>query len=155
MNIILIGEDGKLIGDVSIDQARKLAKDSNKDLIMVNAKNNTYRIADAGKLKYEQKQKEKQQRIQKRSHKIKEIQVSPHISDHDLNIKISHVKDFLSKGLKTKLVMVLKGRNVAFKDLAITRFNNIISDLLNSGATTDGPIKADGRDLIVYLSPKM
>src|SRR5574337_1685457 len=110
MNITLVGEDGKLIGQVSLEQARTLAKESGKDLIMINAKSNTYRIADAGKLKYEQKQKEKQQRAQQRTHKVKEIQLSPNIDTNDLNTKISHAREFLNKGFKTKITMMLKGR---------------------------------------------
>ena len=155
MNIILIGEDGKLVGEIAIDRARKMAKESGKDLIMVNAKNNTYRIADAGKLKYEQRQKDKQQRAQRRSHKIKEMQFSPNISDHDLNVKVAHVKEFLSKGLKTKLTMVLKGRQAAFRELAFSKLNSIVSNLVSEGiATSDGPIKTEGRDLMVYLISK-
>ena len=153
MNIILIGEDGKLVGQITIDQARRMAKESGKDLIMVNAKNNTYRIADAGKLKYEQRQKDKQQRSQRRSHKIKEIQFTPNISDHDLNVKVSHIREFLSKGLKTKLTMVLKGRQAAFRELAFNKLNAIISDLKEI-AIPDGPIKTEGRDLMVYLISK-
>ena len=155
MNITLIGEDGKLIGNINLEQARRMAKESGKDLIMVNAKSGIYRIADAGKLKYEQKQKERQQRAQRRTHKIKEIQLSPNIDIHDLNVKISHVREFLSKGFKTKITMMLKGRQMAFKDLALEKLKSAIDTLVQEGvATIDGQIKQEGRDLIVYLIAK-
>lgn len=155
MNITLVGEDGKLIGQVSLEQARILAKESGKDLIMINAKSNTYRIADAGKLKYEQKQKEKHQRAQQRTHKVKEIQLSPNIDINDLNTKISHAREFLNKGFKTKITMMLKGRQITFGDLAMEKLNKFISTLVNEGvAIVDGQVKQDGRDIIAYLISK-
>jgi translation initiation factor IF-3 len=155
MNITLIGEDGKLVGNVSLEQARSMAKASGKDLIMINAKSNIYRIADAGKLKYEQKQKERQQRAQKRTHKVKEIQLSPNIDINDLNTKISHAREFLNKGFKTKITMMLKGRQVVFGDLAMEKLEKFISTLINEGiATVDGQVKQDGRDIIAYLISK-
>ena len=155
MNITLIGEDGKLVGNISLDQARRMAKASGKDLIMVNAKSNVYRIADAGKLKYEQKQKDKQQRAQRRTHKVKEIQLSPNIDTHDLNVKVEHVREFLSKGMKTKITMMLKGRQIVFKDMAAEKLNNVVSTLVQEGvAVVDGKVKQEGRDIIVYLLPK-
>lgn len=155
MNITLIGQDGKLIGNITLDQARRMAKESGKYLIMVSAKTNIYRIADAGKLKYEQKQKEKQQRAQKRIHKIKEIQISPNIDLNDLNTKIAHAREFLTKGFKTKITMVLKGRQISFKNIALEKLNNFVYTLVDEGiATLDGQIKHDGRDIIAYLITK-
>ena len=155
MNITLVGEDGKLVGNISMEQARRMAKESGKDLIMVNAKGGIYRIADAGKLKYEQKQKDKQQRAQRRTHKVKEIQLSPNIDVHDLEVKISHVREFLSKGFKTKITMMRKGRQNAFRDLALQKLKEVVANLVSEGvAVVDGQIKQEGRDIIVYLTTK-
>ena len=66
MGILLVGEDGQKFGEVTLEEAKKMARDTGKSLVMVNAKANVYRIVDQGKLKYEQKQKEKSQRAQKR-----------------------------------------------------------------------------------------
>lgn len=154
-DITLIDESGKLITEITtFEQARRMAQNSGKDLILVNAKSNTYRIADAGKLKYEQKQKERQQRAQRRTHKIKEIQISPNIEMHDLNTKISHVTDFLKKGFKTKITMVLRGRQQAFRDVAFEKLQNLVNDIVNTNlATVDGQIKQE-KDIFVYLLPK-
>ena len=125
MNVNLIDEAGRLIGKVSFDEARRRAKNEGKDLVLVNGKTNTYKIADAGKLKYDQKQKEKQQNAQRRANKIKEVKFRPLIDKHDFETKLNHIREFLSKGLKTKIIMTLRGRENSYRDLAAKKFNEI------------------------------
>jgi translation initiation factor IF-3 len=150
----LIDENGKLIGSVSFEDARKKAKSENKDLVLVNAKSNTYRIADAGKLKYEQRQKEKQANAQKRTNKVKEVKFRPLIDRHDFDIKLNHIREFLNKGLRTKIIMTLRGREKAYKDQAIAKFNEIPNTLINEGlAVLDAPAKFDGNNFVALLSP--
>jgi translation initiation factor IF-3 len=154
MNVNLIDENGKFISNISFEEARRLAKTQAKDLILLNGKTNTYKIADAGKLKYEQKQKDRQNRAQKRLHKIKEIKMRPVIDKHDLEVKTNYIRDFLSRGLKTKLIMTLRGRQMAHKDLALEKFNEIPNLLVAEGiATLESPPKFDGRTIIAMLIP--
>jgi len=152
MSIVLIGEDGKKIGDVSIEYAEEKAKEAGKSLMMV-AKN-VYRIADAGRLKYEQKQRQKQQRAQKRIHKIKEIKLGPLTDTHDLEIKAKHIEEFLKKGLKTKVTMQFKARQIAFKEAGLVKMRSLIAPLVESGlATIDKEPKFEGRNLVAFLVP--
>lgn len=154
MNIILIGEDGSRIDDVTREEAEKIAQDAGKSLVMVNAKNHVYRIVDEGKLKYEQKQKEKKQRAQQRTHKVKEIQLSPVIGEHDLEIKLNHLREFLDKGLKTKLSMRFKKRQIAHKDVGLEKMNKIIDTLVGENiATVDRSPTFEGRSLVTFLMP--
>lgn len=154
MNVLLVGEDGNKIGTVSLEEAKKIAKEAGKDLIMVNAKNSVYRIADAGKLKYEQQQRRKKQSAQKRTHKVKEIQMRPSIDQHDLDVKINRIRDFLQKGLKTKVVMKFKGRQMANTAAAENKLKNIVASFVDDGiATVDRQSKFEGRNLMVFLTP--
>ena len=154
MNVNLIDDAGKFISNISFEEARRLAKAQGKDLVLLNGKTNTYKIADAGKLKYEQKHKDKQNRLQKRLHKIKEIKMRPAIDPHDLEVKLNLIRDFLSRGLKTKLIMTLRGRQLSHKDLAIEKFKEIPNILIAEGlATLESPPKLDGKELIAMLVP--
>lgn len=154
MNVNLVNEDGRFLGSVSFEEARRQAKFQGKDLILLNGKTNTYKIADAGKLKYEQKQKDKNQRAQKRLHKIKEIKIRPAIEQHDLEVKINHIRSFLSQGLKTKIIMVLRGRQITHKDLALEKFNEVHHILVSEGiAILESPPKIDGKELTAMLIP--
>jgi len=152
MRIVLIGEDGKKIGDVSMEDAERKAKEAGKDLMMV-AKN-VYRIADAGKLKYEQKQRQKRQRAQRRTHKVKEIKIGPLTDTHDLDVKSRHIQDFLKKGLKTKVTMQFKGRQMAFRDAGLQKMKALIEPLVTAGlAEVDKEPRFEGRNLVTFLIP--
>lgn len=153
MNIMLVGEDGQKIGEVSLDTAKKMAKTAGKSLILVNAKANIYKIIDEGKLKYDHKQKEKEQRAQKRTHKIKEIKLRPNIAEHDIEIKINHIKEFLQSGLKTKITMQFKGREQSFQELGLEKIKAIIMAVCETGATVDKGPFSEGRQIIVFLNP--
>lgn len=153
MTILLIGEDGKKIGQVSMREARRLADEAGKDLTLVNAEQKVYRIVDEGKLKYEQKQRKKQMRAQQRTHKLKEIKFGLMTDVHDINIKMDRIRDFLSRGYKTKVVMRFQGRQMAFKQMGLDKLNSLMAQLIEEGVGTldKAPVFA-GRNLIAILT---
>jgi translation initiation factor IF-3 len=154
MSILLVGEDGIKIGEMTFEEAKKIAMAAKKDLVLVNSENNVYRIADSGKLKYEQKQKERSQRAQKRTHKIKEIKLGLTTAQHDIDIKVRRIREFLQAGLKTKITMQLKGRQQAFQNVGFEKMKLIISASIEGGiATMDKSPNLEGRNIIVFLTP--
>jgi translation initiation factor IF-3 len=154
MSILLVGEDGKMIGSTTFEEAKKIAAKLGKDLVLVNAEGNTYRIVDFGKLKYEQKQKEKSQRAQKRTHKVKEIKLGLTTEQHDINIKVQRIREFLQSGLKTKVMLQLKGRQQAFQGVGFEKIKAIIAAATEGGiATVDKPPTLEGRNIVTFLIP--
>jgi translation initiation factor IF-3 len=154
MTILLIGKDGQKIGNVSLSEAKEMAKQQNLDLMLVNKDKNVYRICDQGKLKYDKKRKEKKKRAQQRAQKVKEIQLRPTIEDGDLKIKLRHVREFLSSGFKTKLVMKFSRRQMAYKHSGLEKMNNIVLELVGEGlATVSNKPTLDGRNINVFLMP--
>ena len=154
MDILVIGEDGSKLGDMSLEKAKQLATSTGKSLILVNPKANVYRIADAGKLKYEQKQKEREQRAQKRTHKIKEMRFNLTTEQHDVDIKVRRIREFLEEGLKTKITMKLHGRQESLHAAAIEKINKVIEAAMTGGlATVDKGPTIEGKNVIVFLNP--
>lgn len=156
--IILIGDNGQKIGKLDYTEAKKIAQDQGKDLILVSRKglDDVYKIGDAGKLKYDKKQKKKMQRQQRRSHKTKEIQLRPTIDTHDLETKMRHVREFLSAGIKTKLVMKFKKRQFVYRDSGMQKVQEVVGKLVSDGlASVDQAPKFDGNNISVFLSPKL
>jgi len=154
MNVTLIDDKGNLVGNLNIDEAKRMAKSTGNDLILVNPQNNIYKMADRGKLKFDQKQKEKKQKAQQKMQKVKEIQIGPHIERHDLDVKINHIKEFLSKGLKTKVIVKFKNRQLAFKEIGIDKMTIVINEIINNSlGSIDSSPKFEGRDLIVLIFP--
>ena len=152
MTVMLIGEDGEKLGNVELVEAERIAKGLGKNLILVNAENSVYKIADEGKLKYDQKQKKKKQRAARKTHKVKDIQLSPTIGTHDLEVKSRRAAGFLNKGHKTKLTMKFKRRQIAHKDIGIDKMNEFIGFLEESGiASVDRPPEFEGKNLVAFL----
>lgn len=149
---MLIGEDGSKIGNVTIEEAEKIAKEAGKDLTMKSK--DVYRIADEGRLRYERNKKQKQQRAQRRTHKVKEIKLGLLTEAHDIGVKSKHIREFLEKGLKTKVTMRFKGRQMAFKSAGLKKMNELIQPLVDAGvASIDKQPKFEGRNLVAFLIP--
>lgn len=155
MTILLIGEDGTKIGNISFREAKEIAKEQGKDLIEVNKNKGVYKIGDAGKLKYEQKRRDKKKRAQQRNQKVKEIQFRPTIEDGDLQVKLRRVREFLEDGLKTKLVMKFKRQQMAYRDSGMQKMSNVVEQIVQEGlAAVDKPPRFEGNNINVFLIPK-
>jgi len=152
--ILLIGEDGKSLGNMSFERAKEIALECNKNLILVNKGKNIYKIGDAGKLKYEKKRREKKLKAQQKANKIKEIQVRPNIDNNDLKIKVNRIREFLNQGLKTKLVMRFKRQQMVYSDVGMLKIKSIVDDLIKDGiATISHQPKLNGNNISVLLMP--
>ena len=146
--ILLIGNDGSQRGEFLRDDAVKMAKESNLDLVMVNGGNPPVcKIMDYGKFLYQQKKKSKKSP----STKLKEIKLTPVTDVHDFEVRVRKARTFLEKGHKVKVTMVFKGRHRYFREQGSDKckeFFNALSDI----ATVEGNIQSAGRFMFMTLA---
>tara|TARA_Y100001970_G_C13889822_1_gene678114 strand:+ start:349 stop:714 length:366 start_codon:yes stop_codon:yes gene_type:complete len=109
------------------------------------------KIIDYGQFLYQQKKKQKQQK--KTVHTIKEIKLSPKISDHDFMIRVSRGKKFLDKKYKVKLTIFFRGREVQHHDLGVKVAERFIENLSEVGTAQFNPTK-NNRTISALISPK-
>jgi translation initiation factor IF-3 len=95
--------------------ASKLAESEELDLILINENQDPpiVRIEDYKKFLYNLEKAEKEKKKNSVKSITKEIQLSPEISDNDLNTKAKKGLEFLEDGNKIKVVLQLKGRQKA------------------------------------------
>jgi translation initiation factor IF-3 len=108
----LIDEEKNQIGIVPIQKALQAAEEKDLDLVEIspNANPPVCRILDYGKYLYSlQKKAHEAQKQQKKIH-IKEIKFTPVIGDHDVEVKLKKIRQFLEDGNKVKVTIWLKGR---------------------------------------------
>jgi len=79
-----------------------LVQESNLDLYCVGKPEGqppVYKLIDYGKFKFEeQKRKREMERKQRENHRTtKEIQFSPNIGEHDIDVKVGHIRDLLDE----------------------------------------------------------
>ena len=142
----LIDENGQMVGIVNTQDALKMAREAELDLVNIspNAVPPVCKICDYGKYKYEQQKKQKNN---KSATKIKEIQLSINIDKNDLNIKLKKAVEFLQDKNSVQLVMQLKGRDMPRLDTAMELMRSICERLKDFAKQIDEP-KLAGRKII-------
>jgi translation initiation factor IF-3 len=111
------------------------------------------RIADIGKLKYEQNKKEKEARKAQKGGGLKEIKLSPKIAQHDFEVRVAKAKECLVKHFKVKVSVYFRGREMAHMDLGRAVIERFIAAVSEEGKV-EAPPKAFGKSLILVLAPK-
>ncbi len=151
----LIGADGDQLGVVSKLKALELAKEARLDLVLVAEQSNppVCKILDFGRLVYDQKRKQKNQKKNQVVQKLKELRFHLNTDEHDYQVKISHATGFLEKGNKVKIALVFRGREAAYKDKGFEIINRAVNDLAGFGAP-DGTPNMTGKTILVTMNPK-
>ncbi len=147
----VIGHDGKHLGIMKTRDAIKIAYEVGLDLVEVdpNANPPVCKILDYGKFKYEEQKKEKEAK-KKQQGEVREITMSPRISEHDLDVKLKKVREFLSSGNKVRIKIMFRGREMAHPEWGTELFEKIKSKLEGEAIVESQP-KVEGRDLTFIL----
>lgn len=129
--IRLVDEDGKQLGVFANYEAQRIASERGKDLVEISP--NQYppicKIMDYGKFKYDSAKKEKDARKASKVLPVKEIQFSPNVETHDVQVKSKQIRDFINDGHKVRITMRFKGRDLQHVDLGRKLFEKIVDDL--------------------------
>jgi translation initiation factor IF-3 len=84
--------------------------------------------------------------------KIKEIEFTARIENHDYETKLRHAEGFLSHGNKVKMRLKFRGREMAHTDIGFTVMKRAVADLAGMGHADADP-KLIGRNIHVMLTP--
>jgi len=151
----LIDPNGKQVGIVSPREALDLADEFGLDLVEISptAKPPVCKIMDYGKYKYQQQMKERENKKKQHVIKLKEVRFRPRIGDHDLNMKVDHVRKFLTDGYKVKITLMFRGRELAHKEVGEELIKRIL-DMLSDICVVDKTPSFEGRTIVTFLTAK-
>jgi translation initiation factor IF-3 len=153
----LIDEAGKQVGIVPLEEALRMAEEKGLDLVEIAPQANppVCKILDYGKFIYEQKKKEKTARKKQREHaiEVKDIQLSTRIDEHDLKVKLKHMREFLEDGDKVRVRIKFRGRENIRPELGDKLVHRIVEELSDIGQIESEP-KKEGAFLMFSLIPK-
>jgi len=140
---------------VSPREALNLADEYGLDLVEISptAKPPVCKIMDFGKYKYQQQMKERENKKKQHVIKLKEVRFRPRIGEHDLNMKVDHIRKFLSEGYKVKLTLMFRGRELAHKEVGEQLINNVAESLSDIGVIEKTP-SFEGRTIVTFLTAK-
>lgn len=152
----IIDDQGKNLGIFSLEEALKMAKERNLDLIQITDKADppVCRIFDYGKFLYQIKKKEREKRKEK-GVEIKGIRLGFNISEHDMEIRANQAKEFLEKGNRIQIEMILRGREKLLTDFAKEKIKKFL-EILESKIPikVEQELKKVPRGFIMIVSKK-
>ncbi len=127
----MIDETGENLGILSRDEALRLAREKEKDLVLIAEKANppVARLVDFHKFLYEQKKKKREERKKAKKSEVKDLRISLFMADADRQRFVEKAKEFLAEGMQVKFNLVLKGRQRILKDKAVQLLQEIAQQL--------------------------
>ena len=151
----VIGHDGQQLGIIPIRKALELAALEHLDLVEVapNADPPVCKIMDYGKFKYQQNKRSQEAKKKQTVIQVKEVNIRPKTDEHDLQVKIRHIKRFLSQKDKAKVTILFRGREIAYSDQGFKVLERIKEELKEEVVIEQQP-KMEGRNLVMIMAPK-
>ncbi|WP_397428065.1 translation initiation factor IF-3 [Pseudarthrobacter sulfonivorans] len=150
----LVGPAGEQVGVVRIEDALRLAAESDLDLVEVapQAKPPVCKLMDFGKYKYEAAVKAREARKNQTNTVLKEIRFRLKIDTHDYETKRGHALRFLGAGDKVKAMIQFRGREQQRPEMGIRLLQRFADDVAEVGVVESSP-RIDGRNMVMVVGP--
>lgn len=150
-----VGDDGKVYGIISKDEALGIASRLGLDLVLIapDAKPPVAKIMDYGKFRYQQEKKQKEAKKKQKVIEIKEIKLSVKIAQNDINYKVKHALEFLEQGKHVKFRVFLKGREMSNPESGVVLLEKIWQSIEDKAQRDKEPL-FEGRYVNMLVMPK-
>jgi translation initiation factor IF-3 len=150
----LIGPANENLGVVSIDQALRIAREAEKDLVEVapTAAPPVCRVMDFGKFLYEREKKEKEAKKAQTKIEVKEIRLRPKTNEHHRGFKTRDARRWLLEGNKVRVTVRFRGREITYPELALEDLREIAAELADVGLIEAAPM-IEGKVMTMVLAP--
>lgn len=152
----VIGAKGENLGEISKNEALKIAEEAELDLIEISPGANppVAKIADYGKFQYDQNKKQKAQKAKAHNIEVKSIQVKVGTDENDLSIKAKRASKWLAEGHRVKAELFLPGRTKYLdKNFLEERLKRLLKLLTTDFKVTDD-IKKSPRGISMMIEKK-
>jgi translation initiation factor IF-3 len=150
----LIGPKGENVGVVSIEEAMRIAREANLDLVEVapTAEPPVCRVMDYGKFLYERTKKEREARKAQTKIEVKEIRLRPKTNEHHRGFKVRDARRWLEGGMKVKVRVRFRGREITYPEIALSDLKTIAEDLSDVAVVEQSP-SLEGQSMLMVLAP--
>ena len=137
-----------------MEEALANAESVGLDLVEVSATEPPVcKIMDYGKYRYKQSKKLHDAKKSQTIIQVKEIKLKPKTEEHDVQVKIKHIKKFLKDNDKVKISMMFRGREIAFTEIGRKLMDEVKNELVNECIIDQEP-RLEGRNMVMIVSPK-
>ena len=149
----LIGPKGENLGVVPTYEAMHIAREADLDLVEVapNAAPPVCRVMDVGKFLYERTKKEREARKSQTKIEIKEIRLRPKTNEHHRSFKTRDARRWLLDGMKVRVTVRFRGREIDYPELALEDLREIAKELADVAIVEQAPA-LEGKVMSMVLS---
>ena len=153
--IRVIGEEGQQLGILTPEEALRMAKELELDLVEVapNGSPPVCRIMDYGKFKFQKSKKAHEAKKKQKVIHIKEVKFRPKTDEHDYQFKKNHVLRFLSEGKKVKISVRFRGREIVHLEYG-RRILDRLKEEIGNGMIVEQEPRKEGRFLDMFIAPR-
>jgi translation initiation factor IF-3 len=139
---------------MNIGKGLELAVEEGLDLVEISPNTDppVCKILDYGKYKYEAQKRKNEAKKKQKTIDVKEIKLRPNIDEHDYQVKLRKIFEFLESGDKVKVTMRYRGREMAHQQIGIDVLGRVKTDTEAKSKIELEP-KLEGRQMIMVLAP--
>jgi translation initiation factor IF-3 len=150
----VVGPDGEQLGILPVDQALARAQELGMDLVEVSpmAKPPVCKIMDYGKFKYTEKKKQNEAKKKQVVVQLKEVKLRPRTEEHDYNVKVGKIREFLGEANKARVTVMFRGREITHRELGQKVLQRVIEDMKEVAVIESAP-RMEGRQMFMILAP--
>jgi translation initiation factor IF-3 len=150
----LIGADGGNVGVIKTSEAMQIAQEAELDLVEVapNAEPPVCRVMDFRKFLYERTRKEREARRAQTKVEVKEIRLRPKTTEHHRGFKVRDARRWLEDGMKVKVRIRFRGREITYPEIALNDLKTIAEDLSDVAVVEQNP-SLEGQSMLMVLAP--
>ena len=149
-SVLLVDETGSKQGEMSLPEARRIAKERSLELVWVNKQDTNalpvYRMMSRHEISLKNKA-----RFHKPT-KTKKIELSEKIESHDLFFKVKHIQQYLEKGFQVKLsVKSKRGSNSDTSDEKLEVIKKVQKEM--EGVKFERPVQESSHLVTCVFKP--
>jgi len=111
------------------------------------------RIMDYGKFRYLQRKKAAESRKKATRVQVKEVKLGSRTDDHDVNFKVDHIRRFLSEGMRVKVSVFFRGREITHPEKGREMLDLVMSKVEDVASQEVKP-RLEGRSMSMMVVPK-
>jgi translation initiation factor IF-3 len=139
---------------VPIKEALEIAHNAELDLVEVspNANPPVCRVMDFGKFIYERAKKDREAKRAQTKVEMKEIRLRPKTNEHHRGFKVKDARRWLENGMKVKVTIRFRGREMDYPEIALEDLREIAEELSDVSTIEQRP-QMEGRTMLVILAP--
>ena len=149
----MIDQNGESLGVLPIQMALEAAAERKLDLVEVNptAVPPVCKLLDFGRFQFEQSKRQRESTRSQKNVLLKEVRFRPNVGDHDVDTKLKAIREFLEEGNKVKVVVRMRGRELAHPERASAILDGLAERL--KPHTTERTAASDARTRTMVISP--